>query len=874
MRSIPFIQRDYSDKEFSPMMRHYLEMKSEYLDEILFYRLGDFYEMFFEDAEVCSRELELTLTAKQCGKPYKAPMCGVPFHSADTYIAKLIEKGYKVAICEQIEDPKLATGLVDRAITRVATPGTVIEDQSLKADRNNFLCSIFADNKSIGICWADISTGLMEMCEVKAGEEGIKLLDDILSRIKPTEIIANSHAITFQKKLHSSQMLVVPEFYFYRDSEYGLSKSIKAIKTQFQIDSLAIFDAEGKDGAIKATGALLSYLAETQMRTIGNIKKLHVVKDERYVHIDINARRNLELVESMNLHRKKGSLLGLLDHTKTPMGARKMRLYIDQPLRDEEEINDRLDGVEELVSSLILRDDLDKLLRDFQDIERKCSKVAASTILPKECLALASSLAIVPKIKNVLDSCKSRILYQTNKKLSDLSEICSVVYSAINPECSSNMKDGGFINRGFDATLDQTRVAGEFGKQWLAELEQSERERTGIRNLKTGFNRVFGYYIEISKSWLNQVPDNYIRKQSLTTGERFITPELKEMEYKILNSEEESLKIELEIYGKIKQMIANHLNEILDISDAIATLDCLLSFAFVACKYHYCKPVINSKIDHIKIVDGRHPVVEDLLEDHDFSPNDTILDPNDNRIMLITGPNMAGKSTYMRQVAIITLMAHMGCFVPAKSAEISIVDRVFTRVGASDDLAFGRSTFMVEMSEVSSIISNATDKSLIILDEVGRGTSTYDGLSIAWAIMEYLGKHLKAKTLFSTHYHELTELEGKIPGVKNYRVMVKEIQDAIIFMHKIARGSANKSFGIEVAKLAGLPKELIDRAKEVLKAQEIARPSQMPENMEELEPMNVNTAEVINVLRDLDMDTVSPIMAFGTLQNLVDKVKK
>lgn len=858
----------------SPMMRHYLEMKEKNKDAILFYRLGDFYEMFFEDAEVCSKVLELTLTGKQCGLEERAPMCGIPYHAADTYIAKLIEKGYKVAICEQMSDPKESKGLVDRAVIRVVTPGTAIEDEVLKADRNNFLCSVYADKNGIGVSYADISTGLMEMCEFKANEDGIKMLDDVLSRTKPSEIICNSDAVAVSKKLHSVQMMFVPEFYFYRDSEYNLSKCEKTLKEQFKVNNLSVFDAADKKFAIKAAGAMLAYISETQMRKVGNIKKLNVVKDERYVHLDINARRNLELVESMNLRKKRGSLLGLLDHTKTSMGARKMRLFIDQPLRDETIINSRLDGVEELVTNLMLRDELDKVLSEIQDVERKCSKVSANTILPKECLALADTLSYIPKIKNILSSCKSSILVQANKQLADLTELCSLIFSAINPDAPANMKDGGYIKRGFDSELDQTRMAGEYGKQWLAELEQSERERTGIKNLKTGYNRVFGYYIEISNSWLNQVPDNYIRKQSLTSGERFITPELKDMEYKILNSQEESIKIENRLYGQIKQNIASYISEILDISDAIATIDCLLSFAFVSSKYHYTKPTINNQISHIKIIDGRHPVVEELMEGEDFSPNDTILDSDSNRIMLITGPNMAGKSTYMRQVAIITLMAHMGCFVPARQAEISIVDRVFTRVGASDDLAFGRSTFMVEMTEVSSIIANATDRSLIILDEVGRGTSTYDGLSIAWAIMEYLGKHIKAKTLFSTHYHELTELEGKIEGVKNYRVMVKEFKDTIIFMHKIARGSANKSFGIEVAKLAGLPDELITRAKEVLTSVENTEKLSVSFNESNAPKLNPNAAEIVNILKDINMDTISPLMAFGTLQNLVDKAKK
>jgi len=858
----------------SPMILHYLETKDLYPDVILFYRLGDFYELFFEDAELCARVLELVLTSKSCGSGQKAAMCGIPYHAADGYIAKLIEQGYRVAICEQAPTPPTSKGLVSREVIRIVTPGTAIEEDILKSDRNNFILSVFADQNGIGACYADISTGLMEMCEFKGGESGRRMLDDLLSRIKPSEIIASTGAMDIERYLHASQMQSVPAFYFYRESEYSFSRCEREVKNQFNVQSLSVFDAEDKKYAIRAAGALLAYLGETQKRMITNIKKLSVVKDERFVHLDLTARRNLELVESLNLRRKKGSLLGLLDHTRTSMGARMMRQFVEQPIRDEITINDRLDGVEELMGNMMLRDELDKILINIQDIERKCGKISANVISPKECLMLAGTLNYIPKLKTVLSGCKSPILTSANKNIADLSELGAMLISAIEPEGPSNLKDGGYIRRGFDEALDTARKAGEFGKQWLAELEQSERERTGIRNLKTGYNRIFGYYIEISNSWLNKVPENYVRKQTTTTGERFITAELKDMEYKILNSKEESIKIESELFAKIKQTLASYINEMLDFSASVATVDCLLSFAHVATKNHYCRPLINSKVSHIKIVDGRHGVVEDLMDEGDFSPNDTILDNTDNRIMLITGPNMAGKSTYMRQVAIITLMAHMGCFVPAREAEINIVDRIFTRVGASDDLAFGRSTFMVEMTEVSTILANATKDSLIILDEVGRGTSTFDGLSIAWAILEYLGSSIKAKTLFSTHYHELTDLEGKIEGIKNYRVMIKELASSIIFMHKIARGSANKSFGIEVAKLSGLPESLVERAKEILAREEqrAADASPITSNAPKLD--NVKASEIINILKEIDMNNISPIMAFGTLQNLVDKVKK
>ena len=623
-----------------------------------------------------------------------------------------------------------------------------------------------------------------------------------------------------------------------------------------------------------AVGGALLYFEETQKRLISNIKKLSIIQDERFVHLDILARKNLELTQSNSLNHKKGSLLWLLDKTKTSMGGRLLKTFIDQPLRDDVLINERLDSVEELKNDLILRNNLIDALDGFSDIERKCSKISAGTITPKECLSLSETLGKLPEIKKILSSCKSKLLTDANEKIVLLNDIKKVLDDAIDPNAPANLKDGGYILSSFNEELYKLRNAGEFGKQWLAEYEKDQKEKTGIKNLKTGYNRVFGYYIEVTNSGLSLVPDTYIRKQTTTNSERYITPELKEMEYKILNSKEQAIELEAKIYAEIKTYLSSYLSELADISSSIALCDTLSSFAEVSANYNYCRPIISSNINHIKIEAGRHPVVEAMMEGQEFSPNDTNLDAGENRTMLITGPNMAGKSTYMRQVAIITLMAHMGCFVPAKSAEISIIDRVFTRVGASDDLAFGQSTFMVEMSEVSNIINNATDKSLIILDEVGRGTSTYDGMSIASAIIEYLSKHLHAKTLFSTHYHELTDLEGRVEGVKNYRVMVKEWDGNIVFLHKIARGSANRSFGIEVAKLAGLPDELISRAKEILNERESAGNVSRQTNIKPEFETNANVVEVINVLKEMDMNNISLLMAFGTLQNLVDKVKR
>jgi DNA mismatch repair protein MutS len=856
----------------SPMMKHYLEMKEKYPDTILFYRLGDFYEMFFEDAETVSRELELTLTGKDCGLEKRAPMCGIPFHAANTYISRLISNGHKVAICEQLSDPKASKGLVERDVIQIITPGTVIENDVLEAKRNNFLMTVCAGKNAIGVCYSDISTGFIEATEL-VGDDKVKLLDDVLARVKPAEILCNLNFMQVSETLSAVKIGFVPAFYP-KDEIFDYSKAKTLILNQFKINNLSALGIQDKKELVCAVGGVIKYFEDTQKRLISNIKKLSVVQDERFVHLDILARKNLELTQSNSLNTKKGSLLWLLDRTQTSMGGRLIKSFVDQPLRDEVLINERLDSVEELASDLILRKSLSDELNGFSDIERKCSKISAGTITPKECLSLAETLGKLPEIKRLLSGCKSKLLREAGEKITILSDVRKVLIDAIDPNAPANLKDGGYILSSFNEELGQLRNSGEYGKQWLAEYERDQREKTGIKNLKTGYNRVFGYYIEVTNSGLSLVPDTYIRKQTTTNSERFITPDLKEMEYKILNSKDQAIELETKIYGEIKTYLVSYISELSDIAQAVALSDCLISFAEVSVDFNYVRPVVSKEIHHIKIEGGRHPVVEAMMDGQEFSPNDTLLDDGDSRTMLITGPNMAGKSTYMRQVAIIALMAHMGCFVPAKSAEISIIDRVFTRVGASDDLAFGQSTFMVEMSEVSNIINNATDKSLIILDEVGRGTSTYDGMSIAASIIEYLSKHLHAKTLFSTHYHELTDLEGKIDGVKNYRVMVKEWDGNIVFLHKIARGSANRSFGIEVAKLAGLPSELISRAKEILSEREneghVSTVSNEPVKFE----TNANVAEVINVLKETDMNNISPLMAFGTLQNLVDKVKK
>ena len=860
-----------TESKMSPMMTKYLQLKANYPDTIIFYRLGDFYEMFFEDAELVSRELELTLTGRDCGGGRRAPMCGIPHHAVNVYLPKLVSAGYKVAICEQVSDPKESKGLVDREIVQIVTPGTVIESDALEAKRNNFLMAVYGTKKSIAVCYSDLSTGFIEALEL-SGEDIIKRLDDVLARVKPSEILSNLSFMNESESLSAVRLGYVPAF-SQRDDLFDLTDSKQIILKQFNAANLQAVGINGRNELVIAVGAVLSYFKETQKRLSSNIKKLNIIEDTRFVHLDIIARKNLELVQSNSLNQKKGSLLWLLDKTKTAMGGRLIKKFIDEPLRDEKQINLRLDSVEELAGDLILRNNIMDCLNGFTDIERKCSKIAAGTISPKECLSLAESLQKLPEIKGLLLGCKSSLLKESGGKIADMSDIQRVLTDAIDPKAPANLKDGNYILSSYNEELYKLRNAGEFGKQWLADYEVEQKEKTGIKFLKTGYNRVFGYYIEVTNTGVASVPDNYIRKQTITTGERYITPELKEMEYKILNSKEQAIALEGKLYSEIKTYLASYINEFSEIAKAVALADCLISLATVAVEQKYTRPIVSSEFNHIKIEEGRHPVVEALLVGGTFSPNDTLLDDADNRTMLITGPNMAGKSTYMRQVAIITLMAHMGSFVPAKSAEISIIDRVFTRVGASDDLAFGQSTFMVEMNEVSNIINNATDKSLIILDEVGRGTSTYDGMSIAGSIIEYLSKHLHAKTLFSTHYHELTDMEGRVDGVKNYRVMVKEWDGDIVFLHKIARGSANRSFGIEVAKLSGLPNEIISRAKEILHEREGENHSTIS-NSEVKVDTSANVAEIVNVLKEMDMDNISPLMAFGTLQNLVDKVKK
>ena len=863
----------------SPMMQQYLQTKDKYSDSILFFRLGDFYEMFFEDAKLCSKLLDLTLTGKDCGVEERAPMCGIPYHAAESYIAKLVDMGYKVAICEQTTVPTKGNKIVERDVVRIVTPGTVIDSNMLEENKNNYIMCAYFNNSQLGVSYVDISTGIMYLTEFLE-ENALSQFNDLLIQVQPKEILYNSDFSEIIPNLSAIKLGIGFVNGNYDDSKFELNCANEMVLNQFGKEEIKQKGAHGKSLAISSCGALLNYLLETQKRSLNHINTINVVETSNFMHLDANTRKNLELTESNNRDRKKkGSLLWLLDKTKTNMGARTLRSYVEQPLYNEQLINKRLNAVEELCKNIIIRENLANLLSNVYDIERLCGKVSYGNLSPKDCIALLRSLKQLPNIKSKLESFNSSLLKEIYNNIFDYSEIVNLLDSAIIEDPPFKTSDGGFIKNGFNKELDDVRNISTVGKTWLAGLEAKEKQETGIKNLKIAFNKVFGYYIEVTKSQLNLVPFRYQRKQTTVNSERFITDELKEIEDKILNAQDKCLELELKLYEDIKNVLKQNIVAMQQTARHIGVLDALLSLANVACVNNYCKPTVKKNVNKIEIVDGRHPVVEAILKDEDFVPNNTLLDDNENRTMIITGPNMAGKSTYMRQVALITLMAHIGSFVPAKSATISLTDRIFTRVGASDDLAFGQSTFMVEMSEVSNILKNATNNSLIILDEVGRGTSTFDGLSIAWSVMEYISKTLKAKTLFATHYHELTELEGMLDGVKNYRINVKEFNNSIIFLRKIVRGGANKSFGIEVASLAGIPKDVVNRAREILhtlEENEINTHSNLrdlgdaKENHEKIKANN----EVVSILKDIDVNTLSPLQAFDTLINLINIVKK
>ncbi len=800
--------------KLTPMMRQYFEIKENYKDCILFFRLGDFYEMFFEDAETAARELELVLTGRDCGLEKRAPMCGIPFHASNSYIGRLVAKGYKVAICEQVEDPKVAKGIVKRDVIKVITPGTYTDSSFVEETKNNYIMTIYSnlERNRCSLAITDISTGDFLATEGEL-EKGV-ILDEI-SKFNPKEIILLD---SLDQELIKDITLTTPALISRKPIEYFEENFEEVLNNQFgeKSNSLSLM-------VKKSSNALVKYILDTQKISLTNINDIEVYSLVDFMTIDLSSRRNLELTENLREKSKKGSLLWVLDKTETSMGSRMLRRWIEEPLVNKEKITLRLNAVEELFNDLSLNDSLKEALHDIYDIERILGKISNKNANAKDLIALKTSIGKIPNVKGIIENCTSSLLKNYHHNLDDLRDIYELLEKSIKEDPSLTLKDGDLIKDGFNSEIDELRLAKTNGKDWISSLENREREFTGIKSLKVGFNKVFGYYIEISKANYSSIPEGrYIRKQTLANAERFITPELKEIEEKLLGASEKLCSLEYDIFLDIRNEVENHIDRLKTTAKIIAELDCISNLAFVALENDFIKPEINED-GETKIENGRHPVVEKVIPKGEFIPNDTIINKDDNQLLIITGPNMAGKSTYMRQVAIITLMCQIGSFVPASKANISVVDKIFTRIGASDDLAGGKSTFMVEMWEVSNILKNATENSLVLLDEVGRGTSTYDGLSIAWSVIEYIckNKNLRCKTLFATHYHELTKLEGEIHGVRNYSVAVKEVDNNIIFLRKIIEGGADQSYGIEVAKLAGIPDEVINRAKEILETLEM-----------------------------------------------------
>lgn len=876
--------------EMTPMMQKYLETKKEYPDCILFYRLGDFYEMFFEDALTASRELEITLTGKNCGLEERAPMCGIPYHAVDGYLNKLVTKGYKVAICEQMEDPKLAKGLVKRDVVRIVTPGTNMNVYAMDETRNNFLMSIAFFQGKTGLSVADVTTGDYYLTEV---EDTKKLLDEI-NKYHPSEIVCNDAFLVSGIDIEDLKGRLNIAIYPLDPHYFDEDRCRKGLLKHFHVNTLQGMGIEDFQAGIIAAGALMLYLTDTQKISLDHFTHLYPYLTSRYMFLDSSTRRNLELTETLREKQKRGSLLGILDKTKTAMGARCLRQYIEQPLIDKDQILRRLDCVEALSNQSMDRDEIREYLNPVYDLERLLGKVSYKSANPRDLIAFRNSLQMLPHIKTILSNFDTALLQEINEDIDNLSDICTLIENSILDEPPVTIREGGIIKDGFDENIDILRHAKTEGKDWLAKLEEEDRERTGIKNLKIRYNKVFGYYYEVTNSFKGQVPEDYIRKQTLANAERYTNARLKELEDTILNAEDKLYGLEYDMFCKIRDAIAGEMERIQRTAKAIARLDVFASFSAVAERNRYVRPAINEK-GIIDIKGGRHPVVEQMLSGDLFIANDTHLDNNKFCVSIITGPNMAGKSTYMRQVALIVLMAQIGCFVPAVSANIGMVDRIFTRVGASDDLASGQSTFMVEMNEVANILRNATADSLLILDEIGRGTSTFDGLSIAWAVIEHISnkKLLGAKTLFATHYHELTELEGKMGNVNNYCIAVKEKGDDIVFLRKIVKGGADKSYGIQVAKLAGVPDMVIDRAKEILvqlvdndvleKVQSIAieqkdtKHKAIKYDEVDLSQMSlfdtVKDEDVINELKEIDISILTPLDALNTLYRLQNKLK-
>ena len=862
------------NKNLSPMMQHYMQVKQQYPDCFIFYRLGDFYELFFDDAVEASKILELTLTGRDCGLDERAPMCGVPYHSVDTYINKMIHAGHKVAICEQMEDPALAKGLVERSVIRVITPGTVIEEKILDSGKNNYIVSVYVTKSGIGYAYADISVGSFTACELYGIQADQTLMDE-LNRLNATEIICNEGMFENQPLLKRIQS----DFYLEKMPEirYHSGQCAERLKSHFHVASLAGYGMEGKNLAISASGALLQYLEETQKNSLSHIHGIRFLLRNDFMQLDVATRRNLELTEPLRFDGdRRNTLLYLLDATKTRMGARMLRSWIDCPLQHKKDIDYRLAAVSALYTDVRTRKSLREYLDSVYDIERLTSKIAYGSVNGRDCIALANSLRQIIPIVMLLGGIPSDAIDSIVRNLDPMDDVVSLIDSAIDPNPPVQIKDGGLIRKGYNQEVDELRSISKDSKQWLDDLVANERESTGIKTLRIGYNRVFGYYIEVTKSFVSQVPSYYERRQTLTNAERYITPELKKMEEKILGASDRLVTLETELFQQIKEALLSTTERLQQNASLLAELDVYQAFAEDAAAYRYVRPEVSEE-PVLQIVNGRHPIVEKNLK-NSFIPNDVTMDVEDNRLLIVTGPNMAGKSTYMRQVALITLMMHIGSFVPADSAKIGIVDRIFTRIGASDSLASGQSTFMVEMSEMANIVNNATKDSLLILDEIGRGTSTYDGLSIAWSVLEYIANPVLcgAKTLFATHYHELSELEGKLPGVVNYRITVKEIGEDILFLRKIVRGSADKSFGIQVAKLAGLPEDIIRRAKEILN--QIERNDLLSTDKDTLNLVTsdntrdpVETA-IINDLKNLNLDHMTPIDAFMKLHEYIDAI--
>ena len=867
--------------EYSPMMQHYLDTKNKYKDCILFYRLGDFYEMFFEDAVNVSRELELTLTGKDCGQEERAPMCGIPYHAAETYISRLISKGYKVAICEQLEDPKQAKGIVKRDVIRVVTPGTVIEANLLEDKKNNYIMSIYKNGIYFGVTACDITTGDFRTTEIKETNNFAALLDEI-SKYSPAELVVNTMLYDCEEEINKIRERF--EVYVTRLEEKEFTDNYETLSVKYKIvddEEKQVEDISKYMLSVASTNALITYLLDTQKNNLDQINKLIVYSITKYMALDINARRNLEITEKLRDKSKKGTLLWVLDKTATSMGGRLLRRWLNNPLIEAKQINKRLDAVSELKNNIILRGDITDALKKVYDIERLAGKISYGSANGRDLISLKSSAKQLPEIKKILSQAKSNMLVELHSELDTLDDIYELIEKTIVDDPPISVKEGGLIKLGYDEEIDKLKTATTDGKNWIIQLEAEEREKTGIKGLKVGFNKVFGYFIEVTKSNISLVPDRYIRKQTLANGERYITEELKNLENQILGAEEKVINLEYNIFTEVRDTIKAQTERVQKAAGIIATLDGLCSLAIVADDQNYVRPEVDDN-GVIDIKDGRHPVIEKILPSGSFVQNDTYLDKNENRLSIITGPNMAGKSTYMRQVALIALMAQVGSFVPASYARIGVVDKIFTRVGASDDLSMGQSTFMVEMMEVAQILKEATSNSLVILDEIGRGTSTYDGLSIAWAVAEYISDKEKcgAKTLFATHYHELTDLENKLEGVKNYSIAVKEKGEDIIFLRKIVKGGTDESYGVHVAKLAGVPQVVTKRANEILKSIERKNVlnNKKIEKQEkgitdgQLTMYNYKLAEIAHELDKIDINELTPIDALNTLVKIKEKM--